>query len=104
MFIQHPNYCILDQIISFSHQSESDKEELEDVGVGDGDHSADQSVADGDGGADDDRRCVVDLKDDLQNKHYLQILCISYYILLYTAFSGLNILTQKSFCCDTPGA
>ena len=74
---------------SFSHQSESDKEELEDVGVGDGDHSTDQSVADGDGGADDDRRYVVDLKDDLYNNHYSHILCSSYYTFWYWCTIGV---------------
>ncbi len=49
-----------------SYQSEGHKEKLEDVGVGDGDESADEGVQDGDNGAGDDGDVPLQAQDYLE--------------------------------------
>lgn len=62
-----PIYGMPSLLLCCSYQSESDEDELEDVGVGDRDESAQEGVEDGDGRAHHDRNLDVQPQDHLQS-------------------------------------
>ena len=49
-----------------THQPEHDEEDLDDVGVGHGDETPEERVAQGDYGGHDDGDLLVDVEDDLE--------------------------------------